>query len=37
MIELHHGRLAILDWARLQEVAQFDPAYLHLRAPAMAA
>jgi len=37
LIELHHGRLTILDWARLQEVAQFDPAYLHLREPAMAA
>ena len=37
LIEFHHGRLTILDWARLQEVAQFDPAYLHLRDPAMAA
>jgi CRP-like cAMP-binding protein len=37
LIEFHHGRLTILDWARLQEVAQFDPAYLHLRDPARAA
>src|SRR3954449_11203470 len=37
LIAFHHGRLTILDWARLQEVAQFDPAYLHLRDPAMAA
>ena len=36
LIELHHGRLTILDWARLKAVAQFDPAYLHLREPAMA-
>jgi CRP-like cAMP-binding protein len=33
LIEFHHGRLTILDWARLQEVAEFDPAYLHLRQP----
>ena len=33
LIELHHSRLTILDWARLKEVAQFDPAYLHLRQP----
>ena len=37
LIELQHSRLTILDWARLKEVAQFDPAYLHLREPAMAA
>jgi len=37
LIALHHGRLPILDWARLKEVAQFDPAYLHLRDPARAA
>src|SRR3954465_9447877 len=37
LIEFHHGRLTILDWARLQEVAQFDPAYLYLHDPAMAA
>jgi CRP-like cAMP-binding protein len=37
LIALHQGRLTILDWARLQEVAQFDPAYLHLRDPARAA
>jgi CRP-like cAMP-binding protein len=33
LIAFHHGRLTILDWARLQEVAEFDPAYLHLRQP----
>src|SRR5215210_4083437 len=33
LIEFHSSRLTILDWARLQEVAQFDPAYLHLREP----
>jgi CRP-like cAMP-binding protein len=33
LIEFHSSRLTILDWARLQEVAQFDPAYLHLRDP----
>ena len=37
LIQLQHSRLTILDWARLKEVAQFDPAYLHLREPAMAA
>jgi CRP-like cAMP-binding protein len=37
LIEFRSSRLTILDWARLQEVAQFDPAYLHLREPAMAA
>src|SRR5215210_1247256 len=31
LFELHHGRLTILDWRRLKEEAQFDPAYLHLR------
>jgi CRP-like cAMP-binding protein len=36
LIAFHHGRLTILDWARLQEVAEFDPAYLHLRHPTMA-
>lgn len=25
--------VAILDWARLREVADFDPAYLHFRSP----
>lgn len=33
LIELQHGRLTILDWPGLKEVAQFDPAYLHLRKP----
>jgi CRP-like cAMP-binding protein len=33
LIELQSHRLTILDWARLKEVAQFDPAYLHLRQP----
>jgi CRP-like cAMP-binding protein len=37
LIELQHSRLTILDWARLKEVAQFDPAYLHLREPEIAA
>src|SRR3954468_23355158 len=33
LIEFQHGRLTILDWARLKAAAQFDPAYLHLRDP----
>jgi len=33
VIELQHSRLTVLDWERLKEVAQFDPAYLHLREP----
>ena len=33
LIELQNHRLTILDWARLKEVAQFDPTYLHLRKP----
>jgi Crp-like helix-turn-helix domain len=37
LMELQHSRLTILDWARLKEIAQFDPAYLHLREPEIAA
>jgi CRP-like cAMP-binding protein len=37
LIELHSGRLRILDWMRLKEAAQFDPNYLHLRDPGLAA
>jgi CRP-like cAMP-binding protein len=31
LIEFQHGRVSILDWARLNEIAQFDTRYLHLR------
>ena len=37
LIEFQHSHLTILDWARLKEAAQFDPAYLHLRKPEMGA
>jgi CRP-like cAMP-binding protein len=30
-VELRKGRLLIRDWATLSEIAEFDPAYLHLR------
>jgi CRP-like cAMP-binding protein len=36
LIELRGGRLDILDWKALKKVAQFDPAYLHLRHPEIA-
>ena len=32
LIEFEQRQLTILDWPRLQAVAQFDPSYLHLRA-----
>ena len=31
LITLRNGSLAVLDWDRLQEAGEFDPAYLHLR------
>jgi CRP-like cAMP-binding protein len=31
LIEFQHGRVTILDWARLTATAQFDTRYLHLR------
>ena len=31
LITLRNGSLAVLDWERLQEAGEFDPAYLHLR------
>jgi CRP-like cAMP-binding protein len=31
LIELRSGRLRILDWEKLVQAAQFNPAYLHLR------
>jgi CRP-like cAMP-binding protein len=37
LITLDKGCLAILDWKGLAEAAQFDPAYLHLRKPVVAA
>ena len=30
LADLHGGRLTVLDWPRLVEVAEFDPSYLHL-------
>lgn len=33
LIELHGSRLTILDWEKMVQAAQFDPAYLHLRKP----
>jgi CRP-like cAMP-binding protein len=32
LIEFRGGRLAVLDWDRLAETAEFDPCYLHLKA-----
>jgi len=34
LIELRAGSLTVLDWDGLIQVADFDPAYLHMRAPA---
>jgi CRP-like cAMP-binding protein len=31
MVEWRGGRLTVKDWDRLSELADFDPAYLHLR------
>ena len=31
LITLRAGSLTVLDWDRLQEAGEFDPAYLHLR------
>ena len=31
IVEWRSGRLTVRDWERLAELAQFDPAYLHLR------
>jgi CRP-like cAMP-binding protein len=36
LIRLQGSRLAVLDWEALKEVAEFDPAYLHLHHPAAA-
>lgn len=33
LVEIKNGRLYILDWDRLSEVGEFDPAYLNLREP----
>jgi hypothetical protein len=33
LITWNGARLEVLDWQRLKEVADFDPAYLHLRDP----
>jgi CRP-like cAMP-binding protein len=33
LVDHKNGRLFILDWDRLSEVADFDPAYLNLRDP----
>ena len=30
LADLHAGRLTVLDWPRLVEVAKFDRSYLHL-------
>jgi CRP-like cAMP-binding protein len=37
LIELKGGQLKALDWEKLKEVGQFDPAYLHLNDPEAAA
>jgi CRP-like cAMP-binding protein len=37
LIEFQGHRLTILDWPGLKEAAMFDPAYLHLRDPEIAA
>jgi CRP-like cAMP-binding protein len=37
LIQWQKGRLLILDWQRLKETAHFDPAYLQLRDPELAA
>jgi CRP-like cAMP-binding protein len=31
LIELQGGRLKVLDWERLKDAGEFDPAYLHLQ------
>ena len=31
LVEFRSGRLIVLDWDRLVEIAEFDPYYLHLR------
>ena len=31
LLQLERGRLTILDWHKLKEVGDFDPAYLHLQ------
>jgi len=31
LIEFEHGRITIVDWERLVDLAQFDAKYLHLR------
>jgi CRP-like cAMP-binding protein len=37
LIRLTGARLTVLDWDRLKEIGEFDPAYLHLRNKAAAA
>jgi CRP-like cAMP-binding protein len=37
LIETEGTRLTILDWERLKEVGEFDPIYLHLVQPDLAA
>ena len=32
-VDLQKGELDIKDWARLAEIGQFDPGYLHLKKP----
>ena len=31
MVEFRGGKLTVLDWEKLVEIAEFDPTYLHLR------
>jgi hypothetical protein len=31
LIDVNGKTMTILDWEKLQEVAEFDPHYLHLR------
>ena len=33
LIELERGKLTVLNWGKLQEIGDFDPAYLHLVDP----
>jgi CRP-like cAMP-binding protein len=32
-MEFRNGKLTVRNWRRLQEMGQFDPAYLHIREP----
>jgi CRP-like cAMP-binding protein len=36
LVELRNRTLRVIDWPGLQKAGEFDPAYLHLRAPAPA-